>query len=310
MISVPHVSVCIATYQRPAMLRRLLQSLQKLSFATVSEPEITLVVVDNDPRATARPIVAEFLSRRYRIRYRTEKRGGISHTRNTAIEASRESDFVAFVDDDEEVSPRWLDEMLTVQAALEAMIVAGPVLPRFLDAPPKWMLDGKFWHRRRHKTGTKLTSVGAGNVLIARPVLQVLSPVWFDPRFAKTGGEDTHFFRRCAALGFPVTWADDAVVHESVPAYRTSEDFLIARARNGGNHWTRVDLELSPTLPCLGSRFAVGLFRIAQGTAVRLIAPLLAPARQLRGQMLLAEGMGNLQAFLGHSSKSYGQLEP
>jgi glycosyltransferase involved in cell wall biosynthesis len=292
------------------MLRQLLQTLQGLAFAKVSEPEISIVVVDNDPRSTARPIVAEFLSRRFRIRYCLENRVGISYARNSAIAASRESDFVAFLDDDEQVPTNWLDELLTVNAAFEAKIVAGPVLPNFLSSPPQWMLDGRFWHRRRHSTGTQLSSVGAGNVLIARQVLQALAPAWFDPRFAKTGGEDTHFFRRCAALGFFVTWADDAVVYESVPASRISEDFLISRARNGANHWTRVDMELCPSLARLGSRFAVGLLRIAQGTAVSLVAPALAPARQLRGQLLLAEGKGNLQAFLGHSGTPYGSLEP
>ena len=308
MISSPAVSICIATYRRPSMLRRLLQSLQALTFSKVNEPAITIVVVDNDPSLSARPVITEFLCKRYTLRYRVERRPGISFARNTAIEMSRAADFVAFVDDDEEVPPRWLDELLNVQAAFDADIVAGPVLPHFEVSPPQWMIDGHFFHRRRHLTGTRLASVGAGNVLIAGGVFHALSP-WFDPRFARTGGEDTHFFRRCAVLGYLVTWADDAVVYESVPPSRLSEAYLISRARDGANQWTRVDLELCPTLRHLSSRFAAGIVRVLQGSTVSLLSPALPHEHWLRGQLLLAEGKGNLQAFFGHMHNAYGLLE-
>ncbi len=306
MMQATTVAICIATHQRPATLRRLLQSLQELIFVKVNEPEITIVLVDNDPAASARTVIPEFLSRRYRIRYRLESRPGISYARNTAIEHARFADFLAFLDDDEECSPEWLDEMLTVQAAYHAQIVAGPVLPHFESLPPQWLLDGRFYQRRRHATGTPLTSVGAGNVLIGSRVLHAMAPNWFDPRYSLTGGEDTHFFRRCASLGFPVIWADDAIAYESVPASRISSRYLISRARNGANQWTRVEFDLHPTVTGLGSRLAVGMLRVLQGSAVAVVAPALAPRHQLRGQLLLAEGIGNLNAFLGRNYNLYG----
>lgn len=302
----PTVSICIATYRRPAMLQRLLQALQELKFETVREPDITVVIVDNDLHASARPALAEFLSRRYRLRYRVEERPGIAHARNAAIDCARAADFLAFLDDDEEPSPQWLDALLSVQAAFEAAIVAGPVVPRFETEPPSWMLEGRFFHRKRHATGTTLQSAGAGNVLISKDVLRATSPVWFDPRFGFSGGEDTHFFRRSARLGFPVTWADDAVVYECIPDARLTPGYLIRRARNGANHWTHVDLELEPSLLHAGSRFAKGIARVLQGSAISMVAPALGPQQQLRGQLLLAEGMGNLDAFRGRRYQAYG----
>jgi succinoglycan biosynthesis protein ExoM len=306
MTSSTTVAVCITTYRRTSMLRRLLHALQSLTFTKTSEPEITIVVVDNDVSGSARAVVAEFLSRRYRLRYRLESRPGVSHTRNTAIETARTADFVVFIDDDEEPSPQWLDELLKVQAAFGAPIVAGPIVPRFEHTPPQWMLDGRFFQRKRYPTGTRVTSTSAGNVLIGSRLLHAISPLWFDPRYSLSGGEDTHFFRRCAELGCPITWADEAIVYETVPDSRLSVGYLVARARNGGNHWTRVDLDLCSTLPHLGSRFAVGLVRVLQGTAVAAVAPVLPPQKQLRGQLLLAEGIGNLRAFFGRTYESYG----
>jgi glycosyltransferase involved in cell wall biosynthesis len=300
------VAICITTYRRPDMLRRLLQAIQALVFVKVIEPQITIVVVDNDTAASGRAVVAEFLSKRYRLRYRIESRPGVSHTRNTAIEAARTADFVAFLDDDEEPSPAWLEELLSVESAFGAPIVAGPIVPRFQFPPPQWILDGRFFQRKRYATGTRIVSTSVGNVLICSRLLHAMSPAWFDPRYSLSGGEDTHFFRRCAQLGCPITWADDAVAYETIPDSRLSPSYLVARARNGGNHWTRVDLDLCPTLPRLGSRFAAGIVRVLQGTAVAAVAPVLPPQKQLRGQLLLAEGIGNLTAFFGHRYAAYG----
>ena len=176
MIPPTKVAVCIATYQRPSMLRRLLASLQALRFEKVLEPDLSIVVIDNDPLGSAQLVVAEFLSRRLPIRYRREPRKGISFARNAAIEQSRSADFIAFLDDDEQASPVWLDELLTVQAAYNAAIVAGPVLPRFESSPPAWLSHNPFVRRPRHATGTPLLSVGAGNVLISSKVLRTLAP--------------------------------------------------------------------------------------------------------------------------------------
>jgi hypothetical protein len=46
--------------------------------------------------------------------------------------------------------------------------------------------------------------------------------------------------------------------------------------------------------------------RVLQGTAVAAVAPVLPPQKQLRGQLLLAEGVGNLKAFFGRTYDSYG----
>lgn len=305
MIPPLSVAICIATYRRPSMLRNLFASLQRLTFTRKSEPEITVVVIDNDPLASARPVVAEFLSRRFRIRYQVELRRGVSYTRNAAIQNSRNVDFLAFLDDDEEPTPPWLDELLAVQAAFDAPIVAGPVLPHFSIDPPQWIIDGRFFERKRYPTGMAMATASGGNVLIGSQVVHALAPSWFDPRFTLTGGEDTHFFRRCTEHGFPITWANDAVVFESIPEERMSQQWLVCRARNGGNHWTRVDLELRPSLRNLSHRFAVGLIRICQGSALAVV-PTLSPRRHLRGRLLLAEGIGNLQAFFGRTYDAYG----
>ena len=271
----------------------------------MAEPAVSIIVVDNDSHASARALVSTPNSR-FPIHYAVQPRRGIAFARNTAIAAAHVADFIAFLDDDEHAAPEWLDELLAVQRACNAPIVAGPVLPLFEAPPPLWLVEGGFFHRPRHATGAQLPSVGSGNVLIAREVLRAMSPAWFDPRFNFTGGEDTHFFRRAADCGFSITWANEAIAYEFVPATRVSQQYLVSRARNGANHWTRVDLELRPTFTHLAARFGAGVLRVMQGSVAGVLSPALSPSQKLRGRMRFAEGLGNLDAFAGRVYNAYG----
>ena len=141
--------------------------------------------------------------------------------------------------------------------------------------------------------------------MISRQVLDRLTQPWFDSQFARTGGEDTHFFRRCASMGFPITWADDAIVYEEIPAERTTRDYLVRRARDGGNHWTRVDLALRVPPHRLALRMAAGMARVMQGYASAALTPRSSAAQRLRHAMRIAEGLGNLSAFFGREFPTY-----
>ncbi|HEX8926485.1 MAG TPA: glycosyltransferase, partial [Terriglobales bacterium] len=294
-----NVTICIPTFRRPALLSALLRSLERLCFAKVREPRISIVVVDNDANGSAAHSLRTFDSSRFEIGYRIETQPGISYARNTCIRAAGPSDFIAFIDDDETASPTWLDELLNAQRAFDAPIVAGPIVPHYETQPPAWLITGGFHQRRRYATGTTVASTSAGNVLVARRVFERLTPPWFDLQFARSGGEDTHFFRRCATFGFPVTWANDAIAYEEIPDERSTPDYLLRRARDGGNHWTRVDLALQVPLYRLALRMAAGVARIAQGYASAALGPLLSPSQRLQNAMRAAEGVGNLSAFLG-----------
>ncbi|ABF41589.1 glycosyl transferase, family 2 [Candidatus Koribacter versatilis Ellin345] len=299
------IAVCVATYRRPAQLLRLLNALCALDFHAVVEPEIEIIVVDNDPDSSASSVFRGFRSSRFRISYHPEPRRGISYARNTAITHGNGSDLVAFIDDDEYPSRTWLDALIAAHLEFNAPIVAGPVVP--IVPQPSGSDFAMLLRRLRHPSGTQLQSAGAGNVLISARVLRAMSPTWFDPRFAISGGEDTHFFRRCLAAGFPIVWADDAIVYETVPAARLAPPYLRARARNGANHWTRVEMELHPSLLNLSRRFAAGIARIFEGTLEKYFGGNVED--RMRGDLRLAEGIGNLYAFFGGTYEMYGASE-
>jgi len=301
------VAICVATYRRNAQLLRLLEALETLTFRAVSEPDIAVVIVDNDPLGSGDPAVRAFHSARYRISYYHETRRGISYARNTAIEAAGDADFIAFIDDDEQPSHAWLDRLLAAQLTFAAPIVAGRVVP---------LLEESSFHfvpvrlrRSSCATGTRMQSASTANVLIASYVLRFMGPEWFDPRYAVTGGEDTHFFRRCLAANIPIVWADDAIVYESIPPARLTPEYLCARARNGANHWTRVEIELHGSPVNLALRFGVGILRVLQGSTIKFFSRHSDRQQEIAGDLLLAEGVGNLHAFFGGRYEMYGAIE-
>ncbi len=124
-MSDPIVVITVATFKRPSGLRNLLESL-RVAKARTESARVAVVVVDNDPLGSAEAVCQEFDD--LLINYLVQERPGISATRNAGIAAARGADFIVFVDDDEVVSPDWLEELLTVQQHTGASLVAGPVL--------------------------------------------------------------------------------------------------------------------------------------------------------------------------------------
>ena len=167
-----------------------------------------------------------------------------------------DADFVAFLDDDEIACREWLAELLRVQRSTGADVVTGTVLPAFEVDPPTWMVDGGFFERRRYPTGHRLPYARTSNVLIAAPVIAAAGPAPFAEALALNGGDDTHFFMRAHDQGFSIVWADDAVVHETIPASRLSARWLLMREYRRGNTLSLClrDLHDSPVPPRAAGR--------------------------------------------------------
>jgi len=229
------VVICVPTHRRPKMLGALLEGLGRLAFRG-PHPRARLVVVDNDPLGSARAVCDAAGPRLgWPLRYVLEPRRGIAVARNTAIrEAGPDADLIAFVDDDEVPDPRWLDELLRVQASHHADVVAGPAVPQFLPGAPPWLTRGGPFHRRRYRTGSRPRAVSTNNVLIRREVFARLGG--FDERLALIGNEDRHFFLRARRAGVRIVWADEALVHEWIPPSRARVRWLLRRKyRSGAN---------------------------------------------------------------------------
>jgi succinoglycan biosynthesis protein ExoM len=232
-VSSRRVDVCIATYQRPERLRRLLASLraQRLDTATT----LHVCVADNDAAGSARDVVsASGLDTAYCV----QPVKNISLTRNAAL-ALGDAEIVLIVDDDELVPSNWVRAHLDALERWDADVSHGPVFPVYAATTSEWFSRLRLFDPPDLESGTTAGySYFSGNCAIRRAVLAQLDPV-FDPRFGLSGGEDTEMFARLAALRTRFVWCREAFILELVPPERASLGWILRRRYRIGTTWTR-----------------------------------------------------------------------
>src|SRR2546425_6708031 len=189
----PHISVCICTYKRLRLLQRLLEKLGGQD--TNGLFTYSIVVADNDHLQSAKAVVCDFAAAsRIPITYCVEPRQNIALARNKAIENAK-GDFVAFIDDDEFPTKRWLLTLFEASNEYDVDGVLGPVKPHFDEAPPKWVVKGRFYERPTYPTGFVIDwrKGRTGNVLLKKRIFAAVAQP-FRPEFLT--GEDQDFFGR------------------------------------------------------------------------------------------------------------------
>ena len=136
----PRVSVAISTYNRAHLVGRAIRSALA---QTVGDFE--LIVVDDGSADDTPAVLAAVGDPRLRIA-RHERNQGISRTRNTALGLVR-GEWIAFLDDDNEWTPDYLERQLALAAARpEADVVYCRARLQYTDRPAvEW---GEVWQGR------------------------------------------------------------------------------------------------------------------------------------------------------------------
>lgn len=304
------IVVAMLTYRRTAGLAATLGELMQ---ACRGHQGARVLVVDNNPEPDARPAVqaAADGAPRGRVRYAHEPQPGIAAARNRAIIESADAGLLIFVDDDERPSPGWLDHLLRLHEQRRPAIIAGPVVSEFERAPERWILDGKFFTRRRMPTGTPIGCAATNNLLIDLAQLRAMG-VAFADEFGLTGGSDTLFTRQIAQRGGVLLWCDEAVVIDRVPPARVTRQWVLQKAFRQGNVTPRIGLALAGSaLGRIGVRFsgfAGGAARVLAGGAAILAGAVSANiGRRARGARRAVRGAGMMLGACGYSYAEYAR---
>jgi glycosyltransferase involved in cell wall biosynthesis len=263
--SQPKVVICVITYMRPIGLERLLRRLALLDTGGAS---VSIVVVDNDPAQSARPVVDSVRNALdWDILLVGEPRRGITHARNAALEValSLQPDWIGWMDDDEAPREDWLVRLLQTQQSTNADVVIGPSNPIYEPGGSALPIEAGGFEHERFDTGTEfpyfLTRTSG---VIVRS--SIVPHEGFDERLALTGGEDRLFFTLIHRSGGRFVWDDDAVVDEWVPASRQSVGWLLRRwFRTGVTRSLIMIILEQPTWPRRLRRVAGGLVMAGRG---------------------------------------------
>jgi succinoglycan biosynthesis protein ExoM len=262
------IAICICTYKRPEGLRQLLAALGEQRFVKNKPPSIKVVVVDNDPRKSAQPVIEDVENAESQsIEYRTEERRGIPFARNKALSGVNDNDAVAFLDDDEWPCDTWLDELMATAREYKADVVSGPVNYRFTEGAPRWFVRNEYFRKDRYRTGTVLPHASTNNALMKTEILANMQYL-FDERFGLQGGSDIEFFSRVNSIGYRIVWSEEAVVWEDVPRERARLWWILQRNYRLGNEKSLTEIDEDTSIARKGIRFAKGSLRIVYGASV------------------------------------------
>lgn len=297
------VAICICTFRRPELLSGLLNGIAGLRFHRVQEPQIQIVVVDNDEQASSREICGG-ARLPWPIHYVVEPVRGITPARNRAITEAGEVDFIAFIDDDEVPTARWLDELLATQCEFAVDVVSGPVLPKYAPEVPEWVKNGRFFEPPIFVTGSSRNTCASNNVLMAIHILERVPG--FDAAFALSGAEDTNFFLQVRKAGHKIAWSQAAAVFELVPAHRGTILWMLRREFQTGNGWVFCETAVDGRFRRRASRFLRACGHVALGSVAALWQLIrLNKSAFVRSLQRVSKGMGMLAGLAGHRFLAY-----
>jgi succinoglycan biosynthesis protein ExoM len=284
-----HICVCICTYKRPHMLKRLLDELGGQE--TDGLFTYSVVVVDNDQAESAKEVVAAFADAgAVSVKYCQEPRQNIALARNLAIE-NAEGDFACFIDDDEFPIKSWLLTLYQACQRYNADGALGPVKPYFEENTPKWVIKGKFYDRPTYPTGLVIDwrKGRTGNTLLKKELFADGKPP-FKPELRQ--GEDQEFFSRMIAKGHVFVWCNEAVAYEVVPPVRWKRSFMLRRALLRG--------AMEPKVPSFGARSVLkSLIAVPVYVVVLPFALLLGHDKFMSILVSLCDHLGKLLATVG-----------
>ena len=301
--------IAVPTFRRPDSLAQLLGALPTRVDEVKFDAEFEVVVIDNDPDASARTVANEFTG--LPLRYVVESRPGIAAARNRALDEASTASLLMFIDDDEYPRPGWLAALLSVWDAHRSTAVMGRVISLFDEDADPWVLATGVFRRRPRPTGMSIAVAAAGNLLLDLEQVRALG-VRFDETLGLAGGEDTLFSRQLVARGGTIVWCNESETEDPVPPDRVTRRWALRRGFNSGNSAVQIDLRMASgrtarwmiRLRGLGG----GLARVAAGWLGHRWGRMRGVVEQdARGMRTVYRGLGMVSAAIGHTHEEYGR---
>lgn len=236
------ISIVIPTFNRNRQLEGALKSCAAQRGVPPDQYEI--VVVDNSSDGQAHALTSRFAAGGpVAIRYVPERRPGITHARNAGV-AAAQGELVAFLDDDAQADPHWIQALWSTYERFHPDVMWGALVPRFEGDLRGWdRFFNDYYTRRMGATGTAPKKLhGTNNSCVRRAVFPAHEP--FPPQLGLLGGGDVALFRKLEAAGRTFAYCQEAIVYDYIPVERISFQYLRTR-----NFWQGQVTTYMHTLP-------------------------------------------------------------
>ncbi|WP_310112478.1 glycosyltransferase family 2 protein [Pseudarthrobacter oxydans] len=229
------VIICAYTAERWVWLLDVIDSLRLQTWA----PNEVFVVVDHNEE------LFEQLSRTVDDVTVVRNTGprGLSGARNTGVGLAG-SDVVAFLDDDAEAAPDWLERLITLYDDPEVLAVGGRVEPVWEAGRPGYFAEELDWivgcsHRGLPRVATEVRNVIGANMSFRLDVIRTVGG--FNLTLGRRGSiplgcEETEICIRSkmGAPGCRIVYEPAALVRHHVPASRGTVRYMLSRSWSEG----------------------------------------------------------------------------
>ncbi|TKX79399.1 glycosyltransferase family 2 protein [Halorubrum sp. SD626R] len=241
------ISTVVCTYKRPDILHRSLKSLATQTLSS-SNYEVIVVFDKNDVETAA--VIDEHATDIPNLELCHDEGRGLSYARNIGFNAA-EGEYVAFLDDDANAEPEWLETLLHTFETVSPTpnCVGGPVRPDFETEVPWWMPSSL--------PGLPVCMFGDEARWLSFPDEQIIGANMAYPRqfLIDTGGFQTDLGRKdgtllsneevvlqaAAAAGAGIYYQPDAGVDHFIGSHRLTLRYLVSRHYWQGISDCRVD---------------------------------------------------------------------
>jgi glycosyltransferase involved in cell wall biosynthesis len=229
------LDVLIPTHDRARLLDRCVRSVLHANAPAGLHVHVTVIcnACTDDSRDVVRRLQ---ITHPGRITLLEERRRGKSKALNAGIAATG-GDLVGMIDDDEEVSPQWLEVIARAFADSRIDFIGGPYVP-LCDAPlPSWLPEEYFAVLGVADSGSRPMPYGrdfpgilkGGNAVIRRSMLERVGP------YAEHLGpgaharlfscEDEDMYWRLVGAGATGQYCPDLVIYHCISSARFSREY-------------------------------------------------------------------------------------
>lgn len=315
------LAIGVCTLGRPQMLAHLLRSIDR---AQVPDGmKLAVIVVENAGTVTIDGVVSDCLSPALRAvsTVDCEPQRGIAQARNKVLSLAltQNFDWLAFVDDDEEVTPEWLPRLIAGVRQRGLQLAGGPVIPSSHATDLTWqerlILDGlRRFAVRGMKFNASLSTQGKddGLSLCTNNWIVDLQAVRahglrFNEAFSLSGGEDMDFWEQAKAKGLKTGWVPDAQIWDLPPRSRLTFRYVIERNMNFAME--RYDRRVRRGWP--GAKpitLVKALLSLISLPVLLLATPFLRSEAVVLGTIAVGESIGRVRAVFGARSRLYERI--
>lgn len=300
-----NIAICIPTYQRPLLLKKLIESIVNSNINKQSIKDVIIIVVDNDINKTAGNIVAELkesISDIWQLQYFNYAEKGLASVRNELFKRALEHnpDFIVGIDDDEYVTPEWLNELVSTITTTNGDMAVAPYIPIFDPPVPSYI---SYWFKYPKLSNNQQIKFFHGGNFILRVSFLLKQKIRFDKRFNTTGAEDTFFGMNSLAKGGRIYWAGKAIAYETFQKNRASLQWLIKRRFRTAITYTYI-LLLEKKYLLLIKKIAVNIIYLIIGI-IGLILMLTNSKFKYWGILKVAEALGGFAGMVNIKFHEY-----